>query len=68
LQTFTDEEAAELPSHVGPPAANVEVKLTSVDDDAIEKGADPVGEVCGINLSSKQMFMTLYRFLSVGLR
>ncbi|KAF8634354.1 hypothetical protein AX15_000965 [Amanita polypyramis BW_CC] len=30
-------------AHVGPPSVNVEVKLTGVDDEAVEKGGDPVG-------------------------
>ena len=28
---------------VGPPAINVETKLSGVDDDAVENGADPIG-------------------------
>ncbi|KAH8117503.1 hypothetical protein DFH11DRAFT_1700279 [Phellopilus nigrolimitatus] len=32
-------------AHVGPPSINVEVKLTSVDDAAVESGADPVGDL-----------------------
>lgn len=31
--------------HVGPPTINVEIKLTGVDDDAIEEGTNPMGEV-----------------------
>lgn len=30
-------------AHSGPPSVNVEVKLTNVDDEAIEKGNNPVG-------------------------
>ncbi|KAJ2933950.1 hypothetical protein H1R20_g3106, partial [Candolleomyces eurysporus] len=34
-----------LPAHSGPPGINVEVKLVGVDDEAVEKGSDPVGVV-----------------------
>lgn len=33
-------------AHVGPPSINVEGKLFGVDDAAVEKGANPVGQVC----------------------
>ena len=36
---------AVLPAHTGPPGINVEVKLVGVDDEAVEKGGDPVGVV-----------------------
>lgn len=50
LQSFSDEASKANPTflsiaHVGPPATNVEVKLAGVNDDAVESGADPVGEV-----------------------
>jgi len=32
-------------AHIGPPAPNVEVKLSGVDDDAVDAGKDPEGEV-----------------------
>ncbi|OCB84357.1 hypothetical protein A7U60_g9037 [Sanghuangporus baumii] len=32
-------------AHVGPPSINIEVKIVGVDDAAVEKGADPIGEV-----------------------
>ncbi|KAI5123321.1 hypothetical protein M0805_009342 [Coniferiporia weirii] len=32
-------------AHVGPPSINIEAKLVGVDDNAIEGGADPVGEI-----------------------
>ncbi|KAL5490430.1 hypothetical protein ACEPAI_5263 [Sanghuangporus weigelae] len=32
-------------AHVGPPSINIEAKIVGVDDAAVEKGADPVGEV-----------------------
>lgn len=32
-------------AHTGPPTVNVEVKLLGVDDDVVESGGDPVGEV-----------------------
>ncbi|KAF8964661.1 hypothetical protein BDZ97DRAFT_1814951 [Flammula alnicola] len=39
--------AAVAPSvaHTGPPTVNVEVKLVGVDDEAVEGGADPVGDL-----------------------
>ncbi|KAF9476592.1 hypothetical protein BDN70DRAFT_882203 [Pholiota conissans] len=40
LQELPNEDA-----HTGPPGINVEVKLRGVDDDAVEGGADPVGEI-----------------------
>lgn len=55
LQTFPNEQpssssksAAEnytftYVAPVGPPAVNVEAKLTGIDEDAIENGGDPVG-------------------------
>ncbi|KDQ59521.1 hypothetical protein JAAARDRAFT_33097 [Jaapia argillacea MUCL 33604] len=54
LQSFVDptpqvearpEPTTEDVAHVGPPAINIEVKLVGVDDDAVEAGADPEGEV-----------------------
>jgi long-chain acyl-CoA synthetase len=33
------------PAHVGAPSINVEAKLVGVDDDVVEKGADPIGEI-----------------------
>lgn len=35
-------------AHVGPPSVNVEVKLTALDDAAVEAGASPMGEVCHV--------------------
>jgi long-chain acyl-CoA synthetase len=32
-------------AHAGPPAINVEAKLVGVDDDSVEKGEDPAGEL-----------------------
>ena len=32
--------------HYGPPTANVEIKLTGVDESAVERGGDPEGLVC----------------------
>lgn len=37
-------EAAE-PAHVGAPSVNVEVKLIGVNDNVVEKGADPIGKI-----------------------
>ncbi|KAA1471333.1 acetyl-CoA synthetase-like protein [Dentipellis sp. KUC8613] len=50
LQTFDAPKGAKRTpdaalAHVGPPTINIEVKLVGVDDDALEKGADPVGHV-----------------------
>ncbi|KAF8160591.1 hypothetical protein BJ912DRAFT_1150914 [Pholiota molesta] len=39
------QELPNVDAHTGPPGINVEVKLRGVDDDAVEGGADPVGEV-----------------------
>lgn len=33
------------PVHVGAPSVNVEAKLDGVNDDAVEKGLDPIGEI-----------------------
>ncbi len=41
LQTLPGNGAAP----VGPPGINVEVKLLGLDDDAVEGGADPAGEL-----------------------
>lgn len=43
VQTFTVDDIS--PAPVGPPVCNIEAKLTGVDDTAVEKGADPVGEL-----------------------
>lgn len=32
--------------HCGPPLCNIEVKLTGINEDVVESGADPVGELC----------------------
>jgi len=57
LQTFTAEPASSTTSSaadtyaftylasVGSPAINIEAKLTGVDDNAVENGADPVGSL-----------------------
>ncbi|KAJ2917592.1 hypothetical protein MD484_g2778, partial [Candolleomyces efflorescens] len=48
LQDFPAEKTKShttLPAHTGPPGINVEVKLVGVDDEAVEKGGDPVGVV-----------------------
>jgi len=37
--------AASEPAHVGAPSINIEAKLLGVDDDVVEKGVDPVGEI-----------------------
>lgn len=43
LQSLPSAEGEQ--AHVGAPSVNVEVKLISVDDAAIEKGNDPQGEL-----------------------
>lgn len=54
LQMFASTEGEILSSpplaHVGPPSINVEVKLSGVNDDAVESGANPVGEVSTVKL------------------
>lgn len=51
VQTFpSDSEPHVTVTHVGPPAPNVEVKLVRVLDTSVEKGGDPTGEVCVVNL------------------
>jgi long-chain acyl-CoA synthetase len=45
LQYFPNGGNPDASAHVGPPSANIEIKLSGVDDTAIENGADPVGEV-----------------------
>lgn len=36
---------ADEPAHVGAPSVNVEVKLIGVNDNVVEKGADPIGKI-----------------------
>lgn len=36
---------ADEPAHVGAPSVNVEVKLIGVNDNVVEKGADPIGQI-----------------------
>lgn len=36
---------ADEPAHVGAPSVNVEVKLVGVNDNVVEKGADPIGKI-----------------------
>jgi long-chain acyl-CoA synthetase len=43
LQDFPAGKPSSCAAHVGPPSVNMEVKLISVDDDAVESGEDPVG-------------------------
>ncbi|KAG8970346.1 hypothetical protein FRC03_009619 [Tulasnella sp. 419] len=47
LQSFPEdtEEGVGCVAHCGPPSINVEVKLKGVNDEAISKGEDPVGQV-----------------------
>jgi long-chain acyl-CoA synthetase len=45
LQILPSSSATSEPAHVGAPSVNVEAKLVGVDDDAVEKGADPIGEI-----------------------
>lgn len=45
LQMLPSPSPGAEPAHVGAPSVNVEVKLVGVDDDAVEKGADPIGEI-----------------------
>ncbi|KIL69514.1 hypothetical protein M378DRAFT_97131 [Amanita muscaria Koide BX008] len=43
LQEFPLEKSESRAAHAGPPSVNVEVKLTGVEDEAVEKGGDPEG-------------------------
>lgn len=44
LQTFSQSDSSDAGiAHVGPPTVNIEAKLVGLDDEAVEKGADPVG-------------------------
>lgn len=45
LQNLPSSSPAVEPAHVGAPSVNVEAKLIGVNDNAVEKGADPVGEI-----------------------
>jgi len=48
LQSFPSEKGEgddSSSSHVGPPSVNIEAKLVGIDDAAVEKKADPVGEL-----------------------
>ncbi|KAG2077832.1 acetyl-CoA synthetase-like protein [Suillus decipiens] len=45
LQILPSSSPAAEPAHVGAPSVNVEAKLIGVNDNAVEKGADPVGEI-----------------------
>ena len=58
LQTLPGNGAAPA----GPPGINVEVKLLGLDDDAVEGGADPVGELIARGPSVGQR-VTLRAFL-----
>lgn len=40
-----DESSKRVVWHYGPPTANVEIKLTGVDESAVEQGRDPEGLV-----------------------
>ena len=48
LQAFPPVEGDKLAdvAHVGPASVNIEAKLVGVDDEKMEKGADPYGELC----------------------
>ncbi|OAX35006.1 acetyl-CoA synthetase-like protein [Rhizopogon vinicolor AM-OR11-026] len=45
MQMLPSSSATPEPAHVGAPSINVEAKLVGVDDDVVEKGADPIGEI-----------------------
>lgn len=45
LQMLPCSPAAAEPAHVGAPSVNVEVKLIGVNDNVVEKGGDPTGEI-----------------------
>lgn len=45
LQDFPGLKDA-LVAHVGPPSVNIETKLVGLDDEKVENGADPVGNLC----------------------
>jgi long-chain acyl-CoA synthetase len=45
LQMLPSSSTTAEPAHVGAPSVNVEVKLLGVNDNEVEKGADPVGEI-----------------------
>lgn len=42
LQDFSQHSGAVV-AHVGPPSVNIETKLVDVEDERVERGADPVG-------------------------
>ena len=43
--TTEDKTTSKAVAPTGPPGVNVEAKLVSVDDDAVEKGGDPSGDL-----------------------
>ncbi|KAG1891489.1 hypothetical protein F4604DRAFT_1914290 [Suillus subluteus] len=45
LQMLPSSSPAAEPAHAGAPSVNVEAKLIGVNDNVVEKGADPVGEI-----------------------
>lgn len=45
LQDFSGGDISADTAHSGPPTINVEAKLVGVNDDLVEKGADPVGTI-----------------------
>jgi len=45
LQTFADTSTGPNLAHVGPPAVNIEAKLISVNEVAMERGDNPTGEL-----------------------
>ncbi|KAG2041944.1 hypothetical protein BDR03DRAFT_890760 [Suillus americanus] len=45
LQMLPSSSSASEPAHAGAPSVNVEAKLIGVNDNVVEKGADPVGEI-----------------------
>ncbi|KAG1754293.1 hypothetical protein EDB19DRAFT_1665616 [Suillus lakei] len=45
LQMLPSSSPATEPAHVGAPSVNVEAKLVGVNDNIVEKGADPIGEI-----------------------
>ena len=45
VQKFPEAEGFSTVAHVGPPGINVEAKLIGVNDEEIESGADPMGDL-----------------------
>lgn len=45
MQILPSSSPATEPAHVGAPSVNVEAKLIGVNDNVVEKGADPIGEL-----------------------